>query len=225
MKLNQIYSNFHSEFDGSVVYLNVTGTAPRLGISSGTLTSLNNQMGFVDSAYNTYKDPLLHTEASTLNMKMKFDAAHPIWAGVQQMLKNNVEITLTADDISALHIHIDHPHGHVIPAVNFAPSNVVIKQTHLVTRIFTFNPTDGHQSDKHKPPTVGKIGREMAIVKIGDPVPTGDQYKTLDSIGVVQYDLIFAPENLNYEAYLVTWYISPTGEASVKSLPLKFTII
>ncbi len=225
MKLNQKYSDFHEELDGAVDYLNTTGIAPRLEVSTTILGSLNDQKGFVDAAYDIYKDPLRHTETSTLNMKMKYDVAHPIFSGVQQMLKNNVGINLLAADISALYLHVDLPHGHVIPAVNFSPSNVVTKQTHLVTRIFTLNPTEGHQSDKHKPEHVAKIGREIAYVNIGDPAPPADRYKALDSIGAVQYDIVSALENVNKEAYLVTWYISPTGEASVKSLPLKFTVI
>ena len=225
MKLNQIYSDFHTDFGGSVAYLNLPGKAPGLGIISTLLDSLNNQNGFVNLAYDTYKDPLLHTEASTLDMKMKYEAAHSIWTGVQQMLKTNVSIELTAADISALHIHIDHPHGHVIPPVNFSPTNTVIKQTHLVTRIFTSNPTDGHQADTHKPEHVAKVGREIAYVNIGDPAPATDKYNALNSIGSVLYDVVSPLENLNMEAYLVTWYISPTGEPSVKSLPVKFTVI
>jgi hypothetical protein len=225
MKLNQIYSDFHTKLDVAVTYLNRVGVAGRLEIGGTTLASVNLRMGEVDGAYELYKAPLTHTEAAILNMKMRYDVAHPEWAGIQKMLKNNVAITLTADDISALHIHIDLPHGHVIPPVNFAPSNQVIKQTHLVTRIFTLNPTDGHQADTHKPPTVKAIGREIAYVKAGEPAPTQDQYKALASIGSVQYDIVSALEYLNYEAYLVTWYISPTGEVSVKSLPVKFTVI
>ena len=224
-KISQKISDFHAEIDGSVDYLSTDGNGARVGLITARMDSIIARRAEIDAAFNLYVNPLKQTSAVILDMETKFKRAHTEWASIQQMIKNNMDVELTAEDISALHIHIDHPSHHVIPALEFCPGNVVTKQAHLVTRIFTLNPTEGHSSDKFKPPGAGKIGRKIAFVKPGDPAPAAADYETMDAIGAVQYNLIFNPEDVNKQAYFITWYISPTGEASPESLPIVFSVI
>ena len=225
MKLNQKYSDLHAETDTSVPYLNVPGTSIRLAIPDSRMLSINQDKDRFDKAYGIYANVLTHTEQSLIDVEAQYVIFHPEIEGLKKQLKSNMDITLTGDDYTGIHIHQDEAHRHKVPAPAFAPGNQVIKQTHLISRIFTNNPNTPHQKETHKPIDVAKVGRTIAKVKIGDPEPAADKYDPLANIGAVQYDLVFNAEDEGLEAYLITWYISPTGEVGPPSKPLKFIII
>ena len=63
----------------------------------------------------------------------------------------------------------------------------------------------------------------MAVMKSGEP-QEGD-YRGLEDVGSTIYDLVFTPEQGGCIGYLITWYISPTGEAGPQSDVMKFQIL
>jgi len=225
MKLNQKFCDLHAETDISVPYLNITGTSARLDIKDTRKTSVNEKKADFDGKYTIYISPLTHTEDSVINVESSFVILDKEMKGLNNMMKHDMDITLTGADITAFHIHEDAEKRHKVPAPNFAPTNMLLKQTHLVNRISTINPTDGHQADKHRPDDVAKIGRTLAYNAIGDSEPASDKFNPMATIGAVQYNIVSGVEHLNQQGWLITWYISPSGEVGPPSRAISFIVI
>ncbi len=225
MKLSQIISDFKTEFDDAVDYINTTGIATRLSIGTATLSNLSGKRTTLDTTFGIYADPLTHTSASVIAVNAAYDAALKAYRALQKSLKNSTEITLLPADIAALHIHMDATPRKKVPAVDYAPNNTVIKQTHGVSQIFVNNPTPGQETKKRKPDDVAKIGRAICYVASGSAAPQRKEYTNMNAIGSVVFNLLHDADQVNFDCYLFTWYISPSGEASPESKPLKFTVI
>ncbi len=225
MKISQIISDFHSEYDVAIDYINTAGVAPRLGIGATTLTRATLYRTNLDGSFTTYVNPLTTNGPAIIAVHKDYDKAVKEYRSIQQSVKNNAEITLLPADIAALHIHQDVVPRHHVPAKTFSPNNQIIHQTHLVNRVFVNNPTPGQEDKKHKPEDVGSIGRAIAYVANGSPAPERKQYSTMAPIGAVLFNIISDPEELNMDVYLITWYVSPTGEPGPESRPLKFTVV
>lgn len=224
MKISQITSDFVSEFNTGVDYLNTSGTATRLQVSAPRVLSLNTDKTNLNAAFDTYKNPLTHTPPVITAMQKQYGIAHPEYQGLKKQLKYNMDIVLLPADISALNIHVDAQHRAKVPAPTIAPNNQVIHQTHLVTQIFTNNPNPPHEKETFMPTDVSKISRKLAIVK-PDVVPGPTDYIHVGSIGSTRYNLIFDDGDVNKIAWLITSYLSPTGESGPESKPVFFTII
>ncbi len=225
MKISQIISDFKTEFDDAVDYINTTGIATRLSIGTATLTGISGKRTTLDSTFDTYADPLTHTPASVIAVNNAYNAALKAYRALQLSLKKSTEITLLPADIAALHIHIDATTRRKIPAVDYAPNNTVIKQTHGVTQIFVNNPTPGQETKKSKPDDVGKIGRTICYVPNGGPAPQRKEYHDLSTVGTVIFNIMHDADQINLDCYFITWYESPSGERGPESKPLKFTVI
>ena len=225
MKISQLISDFKTEFDDAVDYLNTTGVATRLSIGTPTLTGISSKRTTLDSAFGDYSNPLTHTPDSIIAVNNAYHAALKAYRALQKSLKNNTEITLLPADIAALHIHIDATPRRKVPAVDYAPNNTVIKQTHGVSQIFVNNPTPGQETKKAKPEDVAKIGRTICYVASGGPAPQRKEYHDLDSVGTVIFNIMHDADMTNFDCYLITWYVSPSGERGPESKPLKFTVI
>ncbi len=225
MKLNQKYADFMAEMAVTVPYLLITGTPARLGVSTTRMASITTNNGILIGKYGIYADPNTHTPASVANVKAIYDIFHPEILALRQQLKNDMDITLTGEDCAALFIHIDVEKRTKVPAPKFSPINHIEKRTHLVATVFTSNPNPPHDTEKSKPVDVAQIGRKMIIVELDEALPAQDKYVPLNSIGVTVYDIVFQLEEIGKVAYLITWYISPTGETGPVSDPLKINII
>ena len=164
MKLDQKLSDLHADSQVSVSYLHSEGVSLRLNVSDTLLESIDGHKTANDTKYDIYKNPLTHTAQSIIDAHQTYDVFHTEMEALKKQLKSNMDIELTGADIIALYIHQDETPRHKVPAPKFSPKNIVTKQTHLVTRIFTINPTDGHQTEKHKPSGVAKVGRKLAKV-------------------------------------------------------------
>jgi hypothetical protein len=148
---------------------------------------------------------------------------HPYIEGVKKQLKANQNITLSGLDIAKINIHVDAAHRTKVPRPTITPGNAVIKFNHLLVTIFSNNPNPPHEKEEKMPVDVRKIGRKLAVLSTGTPVAA--DYHHLEDIGSTIYDVVFAPAQGGATGYLITWYISPTGEAGPESDPLKFQIL
>lgn len=142
------------------------------------------------------------------------------------MLKANIMITLIAQDYKSLFMHVDAEHRQHVPRPDFAPANTVLKQTHLVTQIFTSNPNPPHEAEKKMPEDVIRISRKIALVKPGVTTkPEPDAYHHLEPVGSVVYDIIFDAMYVGYTCYLMTCYQNWRGEEGPYSQPRDFIVI
>ena len=225
MKISQIIANMHAEMDGASAYLGETGVATRLQLASGTVTGFATKVGVLDSSFTIYASPRTQTPESIIAVNTDFDKAIIAYRSIQRTLKNNGDITLLPADIAALHIHQDAARRHDVPAKDFSPNNQVTLQTHCVTKVFVNNPTPGQEDKKHKPDDVKAVGWALCYVANGSAAPVRKDYNTMADIGAVIFNIISDADEVNMDGYLITWYVSPTGERSPESRPLKFTVI
>jgi hypothetical protein len=238
MKLSQKLSDFNTEVTNSVPFLVTPANVTRLKIDPQTVTDAGNFKTDWDSKYGFYINPSTHTDQSVIDINTAYHNFHPFMEGVKKMLKHNMTITLTGTDYSNLHIHIDQPHRTHIPRPAFAPANQLIKSTHLVARIFTSNPQPSFENETHLPVDVVKVGRKVAVMfpfitppgpigggGVATPMPSPEQYHSIEAIGSTTFDLVFEPEQEGATAYLITWYLNARGEAGPPSAPYAFKII
>ena len=224
MILSQKLADFDAEMNDSVPYIETTGTAARLQISSTKVTSIHDKRVLWNPLYLSYKDPLTHAE-SVKDINDLYDVFHKEIEGLKKQLKANSEITLTGTDYKKIHIHIDLDHRHHVAKPTIAPESTCTKITHLVNRFFTFNATSGQETVKHLPEDVKKIGRKVAYTNHGDPIPSRDKFSLLDAIGTSSYDIVHAIENAHKKGYLITWYLNNRGEAGPESDPYPFDTV
>ncbi len=224
MLLSQEYMDFKIETDVSVPYLHTPGTRERLLIPESRVVSIDTHKADFDAAYDEYLNPTKHTNPTIMNIKKAYKIFRPEMNGLKKQLKAHLDVKLLGADYGSLYIHKDSSRRRKVPAPKFAPHNSESSRSKSVVQIFTSNPNPPHDSAKSRPVDVAKIGRKMAIVAFGAPEPTQDKYITLDTTGSVSYKLIFKPEDKGKEAWLITWYISPSGESGPPSIPLSFII-
>lgn len=223
MKLSQKLADFHTEVGVSVPYIAANNT--RLQVSSNMVTTIQNSLTDYNTKYTTYINPATHTEQSVKDINDAYDLFHPQMQDLKQTLKHNRDITLTGADYNAIHIHQDATHRTHVPAPTIAPINTVTKHTHLMVYFFTHEPAATAGTERALPADIGKIGRKMAIVAATAAAPADGAYVHLNNVGTTHFHLMFDPTQVNMKGYLITWYISPTGEAGPTSPPLVFDII
>ncbi|MEP7170154.1 MAG: hypothetical protein ABI855_12345 [Bacteroidota bacterium] len=221
MKLSQKLVDFNTEVGIAVPYLNTNKI--RLAVTTGQVTDTGNFLTDWNTKYGIYITPSTHTSESVKDINDLYNLFHPYYIGVVQQIKNNKSITLTGGDIAALHIHVDAPHRHHVERPAFAPSNTMIKSTHLVNKIFTSNPNPPHEDDIALPADVSRIGRKLAVVPPAE-IPRPEQYHNLETVGSTTFDLVFDPAQEAAKCYLITWYENNRGEAGPPSNPVSFVI-
>src|ERR1035437_266340 len=164
-----------------------------------------------DTKFGVYSHIATQTHGSIGDINTKYDYLHHETNLIRQQIKNDPNVILTGTDRTVLDIPEDPtPRGHVLPSVT-GPVNTQLRATHLQSEIFTSNPVAGHETEKALPEGVVKIGRKLAVVKMGDLLPAANLYNGLPSVGSTVFHLLFREEQTNMQAYIITWYINNRG--------------
>jgi hypothetical protein len=222
MRISQIYSDFNSEVTISVPYIN-TNQLP-LKVTATQATELTDFLTDWNTLWAKYIDPTQHTDTVVHDVINLYHNFHSSIQGIKAQIKNNKSITLTEEIISKVHIHVDAPHRAAVPVPGFAPVNQLIKSTHLVNKIWTFNPQPGMENETSMPIDVVRIARKMAVVADG-VTPSAENYHAITQVGVTMYDIVFSPEQEGAMAWLITSYVNHRGQEGPSSPPFKFRII
>ena len=222
MRLSQKYLDFDAEAKAAMQYL--PDTFARLGISQEQYDRLVAELTAWTAALSLYIDPQTHTPAAIENMRMQYDTFYHSILAMRQQLKNDSDITLTADDYTALGIHIDKTTRTRSRVPDVAPISVLLETNHLVNEIVTSQPVQGEERHRAMPDDVQRIGRAIAYAAEG-VTPTRDQYHAIDSVGVTSYRIVSLPSEVGMICWLITWYINPRGETGPESEPLSFRVI
>ncbi len=222
--LSQAYSDYMVEVRESIPYIESSGIASRLHITTGKVTILSDALTIGNGIYGRYTNTDSHAGA-VKDMKEWYDATHKITEDLKKVLKANDEITLTGTDYMKIHIHENLDPRKKVPGSTITPENDCIKTTHCVNRIFTSNPTEGYQAETALPTDVKQVGRKVVYVKHGDAMPARSAFTLLPAIGATTYDIICTPEQAHMQGYLITWYISPTGEPGPECDPYPFDTV
>ena len=138
-------------------------------------------------------------------------------------MKNNVSITLTADDHQNLYIHIDKETRTRINPPEFSPSLTLIRTEHLICE-FQANEPNPEDVNHLTLPKHMKLGRKLAVVPAGT-TPAETDYHPIDSVGRSKFRITFNPAEQDMDGYLICTYFNPRGEHGPESKPLQFRII
>jgi len=194
-----------------------------LRVAATQAATLGTDLTDWDTKFGIYSNILTQTHGSIGDINTDYDEFHHETNLLRQQIKNDVNVILSGDDRVALDIPEDpSPRGHVPPSAT-GPVNTQLRATHLQAEIFTSNPVAGHETEKALPEGVVKIGRKIAYVLPGAPIPT--VYGGLPSVGSTVFHLLFTEDQKNMVAYIITWYINNRGEEGPPSPPYPFTII
>jgi hypothetical protein len=222
MKLSQLFVDFLNEVNVSIPYIDTNKVA--LNVTGSQATSLTGFLATFQPLMAKYIDPTQHTTDVVHDVQTQYNVGHTLVAAIKQQIKHDKKVTLTSADIAAIGIHVDAARRHEIPTPNFAPANRDIKHTHLVTKIFTFNPQPGKEKETHMPEDVTKIARRLAVVQPA-VTPQPGNYQHLPQVGSTIYDIVHTPEQEGYVGWLITNYVNPAGKEGPDSVPLVFRII
>ena len=129
LRLSAEYVEFNLLFGGIVGYL--PDNAERLAIAAAEVSALNAAYGNWGIAYEVYADPARRTSAAIAQMRMEYKKDLRAVHGMQQAVKHNNQITLTAEDYRALGIHHDKITRTPVPRQNVAPILQEYKTNHL----------------------------------------------------------------------------------------------
>ncbi len=223
MRLSKTYADFNSEITVVVPY--ATANALRLGIPDVQVTALAVAKAAWDAQYKRYMNPEIHGQHQVETTRNLYKEARTLLNDIQQQVKNSKYITLTDADIDSLYIHRNAPRRGRIPVPSVAPDNVLLESKHLTNRIGAFEPNRGAGKRSGLPVDVKQVGRKIAVVAHGEPIPEANDYHAISSSGSGMFDLIWQPEQANHICHLITWFVNYRGEEGPESLPFAFTII
>ncbi|MGU9956881.1 MAG: hypothetical protein ACNYPI_04360 [Arenicellales bacterium WSBS_2016_MAG_OTU3] len=63
------------------------------------------------------------------------------------------------------------------------------------------------------PVDISQVGRKIALVALGGPIPKADDYHAINSSGAGTFELVWKPEQISYNCHLITWFINARGES------------
>lgn len=135
MRLSQRYLDFNAEVTAILPY--ITTNMARLETPQAQLDALTAAMTTWTSALSAYTGPATHTPAAIEAMRMQYDSFYHAILALRQQLKNNTNITLTAEDFATIGIHIDKTTRPRAPVPDIAPINTLLDTRHLVNQIST----------------------------------------------------------------------------------------
>ena len=223
MKLSQVFSDFNTEVNESVSYIDANKV--RLKVDPAQATEELTFLTDWNLKYPLYTGALTHNASTVKDIQDLYHLFHPSLSGLKKQMKNNKAVTLTGTDFGKMHIHQDAATRAHIPRPAFAPTNTLLKNTHLVNQIFTSNPNPPHEKETNLPVDVDKIGRSICYTKVGDPAPAPELYHHIESIGATVYDIVSNALNVGMVANMITFYINSTGEEGPASAPISFIVV
>jgi len=223
MKISQKFVDFNNESNGVVSYALTPENIIRFKIIVSQKDLLKSMLDDWNFKFPIYIDPLQHVAGSVIDINKAYDVFHPYLQSFKMQIKNDLTIELTGDDYTGLHIHEDNDRRHHIPRPTIEPENTVEDQTHLITKIFTFDPK--HNTIKKLPEDVKKIGRKIAITPEFDAKPDPKAFINLEDVGTAVHAICFDESNEGSVCWLMTCYINPRGEEGPYCKPYGFRII
>src|SRR5947207_2621462 len=105
MNLSQKLADFKAEADEGITYLAANATA--LEVPAGQVTAATGAKSDYDTNYDVYADASTHTPGSVIDVHVSYQTTHHLWAGLQQQIKHNKNLTLNGEKITKLHLHLD----------------------------------------------------------------------------------------------------------------------
>ncbi len=205
---------FNLEVNIAIPYL--IANLERLQFSKTLATELENFLIQWNKIYPLSEDKSSRTStmvAERNTLKEKFQKAYH---NMQQTIKNNAGISLTDEDYKKLHINIDKK-----PSSNPAPTKIpkldIIGRSQSTIRI-QVSSTDPISKINYTSMEKGmQVNVEVAIVAVGSPPPTDDDYNLFITSGKSNIDLNFDNKYENMEVYIRAEYFNLRGHSRMSN--------
>lgn len=223
MRFFQTYADFDVKINIALPY--ATTHAARLIIGEVQIMALAAATTKWTTEFNICLDPLRHTSIQVEATRMAYDAVSDLLAGLQQQLKNNHAVELTAADYENLDIYRNAPHRRHRPVPKIAPNCTLLETRRLTNKISVHDPEPGMENHRRLPPDVARVARKIALVAQGAPAPIAADYHSIDSIGSGTFTLVWQPEQVGMRCFIIVQYMNYRGETGPESVPLKFVVI
>ena len=219
MKVSKRYTDFQSETGYLLQYLSFH--FERIGVSIEQVLSVLDWHDRYSVAYRKYADPLKHTSAIVAEMATLHKEGVELISGLRHQIKNDKQITLTAEDYVRLGIHIDKTGRTKPPLLTTAP---LIVSAEIKPRSNKFQSVNYDETGKirHYLPR-----RTQLIIKVAysaDGKPEAKDYDVAMVSSKAIFTIITPPEiPKSMKGFVKAAYRNSTGE-SPYSKPLEFAI-
>lgn len=222
-RLSQRFLDFHVEIESFIGYLTIDNQA-RLGVSDAQYQRLLALLQQWSPVYQNYIKPETRTAPVNASIQSIYKEFSAEIRGLQQQIKKDRSITLTAEDYEKLYIHKDKSTITRPNRPDKAPELVLLNTAHLENEFEAHLPNS--EDIRHLALPAGwKLSRKIAVVGPTDPPPLAQDYRPIDSVGRGKFKLTFAPADEGKIGYIICTYFNRRGEYGPESPPLRFHII
>ena len=222
IKLARRYYEFDIWLTSLINYL--PANAERLQVSQGQVDDIVAFNQKWQPIYKKYSRTETHTSAAVQDTAMAFDDGNQRLHKLQQQIKHNARITLTAHDLAALQIHPINRHRKHAQHIQIAP-NVLPMGIHHAVNKFHARYIGGDCEMHGRMPRYNTLLIRIAHVAADAPKPELHQYTEVQTSGSAVFN-VFAPKDAKpgTRGFIVVRYVNTRNEMSPWSAPLEFII-
>jgi hypothetical protein len=205
-----------------VPYINDVANRARLGLTTGQVADVNAFWVTWQTTFAAYMNPLTYGTVNTGAMNDFYAIVSFYVQRMQQQIKNNPTVTLTAMDyvVMAIHKNLAGRHSHPIPKEE---AGIAVKSNqHLNTEFVVFDlaaPT--HAA---KPKYVERITPFILYKAHGSPLPVdGDLIEQTD-VTRMTFDVPHTTEQIDMDGYIQVCFTNDAGQG-IRSAIVPFRVI
>lgn len=199
--------------------------AERLGVSTGQVAELTNFKTEWDTVFANYTSPSERNREAILAARNAYKKGDPLVRKIQQQVKNDAKVNLTANDRTSMGIHSDKTTRTRVQVVDTAPNIEEVKIHHRSNTFRISYPSGAGVSHLHMP------YRNKALIKLaymppgseGEPPP--ETYGSVRDSGRATFTVVH-PNNIpkGTRGFVKVCYINSRGETGPDSHPLGFLV-
>ena len=224
MRFAQSYFDLDNLLTAFIPY--ITANMIRLGLTQTDIDTFTAPKTEWDATFALYLDATTQTQSVRLRTSNAAAVMYALVHGIQQLLRANPAVELTAEDYTVLDIIVPTPRRERVPVPIVVPE-INIRATAPRWVEVSFNDTDiGKENVRGLPIDVHAVEYDIAITAPGDTTPPDDsmyiRHGTSNrSIGRIA----FTNENNGMNGWIKAAYANPRSELGPFSTPIRFNII
>jgi len=205
-----------------VPYVTLPTNMTRLGLSAGQISTLTTHWGTWQTTYVAYMNPATYGTVNTGAMNNFYAIILAYVSAMQQQIKNNPTVSLTALDYVILVIHQNLSRRGHIPAPTAEAGVVEKKTTHLNTEFVVFDLA--HPTHAAKPKDVLRITPFVLYLDHGSPFPLeGDLIEQAD-VTRMTFDVPHTTSQVGKDGYMQVCFTNDAGQGP-RSAIIPFSVI
>ena len=219
MRISKRYTDFQSETGFFLQYLSFH--FQRIGVSIEQVLSVLDWHDRYSVAYRKYADPQQHNRAIIAEMATLHKEGVELISGLRQQMKNDKQITLTADDYKVLGINVDKTERTKPPLLTTAP---LIVPAEIKRRSNKFQSVIYDQTGKRRHYLPRRTELIIKVAYSTDGKPEAKDYDVVMVSSKAIFTIITPPEIPKaMKGFIKAAYRNSAGE-SPYSKPLEFAV-